>query len=317
MWPMKNIWLKLKLLKPLLKQLNNAEFKSISQKIVLPREELQLSWEMINAQCTDQLLGKEKRILLDLEKWSLVEESSLTQKACAKWIKFGDANTKYFLALVKERTQKKQKLHPTSLTGAQLTDPLDIKEENISFYKSLMGTTSPSIPAVNRLIMMKGPTLSQQQRRELCDDITDQDKAYDSVEQPYLKQVISELGFPDSFISWIMECVRIVNYTVMVNGETTKPFDAAKGLRQGDPISPYLFSMAMEYLSRKLHELRDDKSFNFHPKCAKLKIAHLSFADDLLLFSRGDLKSVNALHQAFKQFLEASGLQAYLHKSSI
>ncbi|XP_070036232.1 uncharacterized protein LOC142178931 [Nicotiana tabacum] len=58
MWPMKDIWLKLKLLKPLLKQLNNAEFKSISQKIILAREELQLTQEMINAQCTDQLLAK-------------------------------------------------------------------------------------------------------------------------------------------------------------------------------------------------------------------------------------------------------------------
>nr|XP_009609612.1 uncharacterized protein LOC104103414 [Nicotiana tomentosiformis] len=103
----------------------------------------------------------------------------------------------------------------------------------------------------------------------------------------------------------------------MVNGKTTKTFDAAKGLRQGDPISPYLFAMAIEYLSRKLHKLRDDKSFNFHPRCAKLKITHLSFTNDLLLFSRGDLKSVNALHQAFKQFSEASGLQTNLQKSSI
>ncbi|XP_075111394.1 uncharacterized protein LOC142181775 [Nicotiana tabacum] len=61
----------------ILTMLNNIEFKSISQKIVLAREELQLTQEMTNAQCTDQLLGKEKQILLDLEKWSLVEESAL------------------------------------------------------------------------------------------------------------------------------------------------------------------------------------------------------------------------------------------------
>nr|XP_016514969.1 PREDICTED: uncharacterized protein LOC107831694 [Nicotiana tabacum] len=135
----------------------------------------------------------------------------------------------------------------------------------------------------------------------------DLQKSYDSVEWPYLNQVISELGFPDKFVSWIIECLRAVNFTVMVNWETINPFDAAKVLRQGDLISPYLFSVAMEYLSRKLHELRDDKSFNFHPICAKLKITHMSFVDDLLLFSIGDMKSVNALHQAFKQFSEASG----------
>ncbi|XP_075109158.1 putative mitochondrial protein AtMg01250 [Nicotiana tabacum] len=102
----------------------------------------------------------------------------------------------------------------------------------------------------------------------------------------------------------------------MINGELTKPFVVAKGLRQGDPMSPFLFAIAIEYLSRLLRGLKQAKDYKFHPRCGKLNITHLSFADDLLMFARGDSNSVQALHACFKQFLVASGLQANLTKSA-
>ncbi|XP_019246435.1 PREDICTED: uncharacterized protein LOC109226086 [Nicotiana attenuata] len=73
----------------------------------------------------------------------------------------------------------------------------------------------------------------------------------------------------------------------------------------------------MEYLSRHLTDLKNNKQFHFHPKCKKLGITNLSFADDLLLFSRGDNQSVAMLKQRFDQFSTASGLKANLNKSSV
>ena len=74
---------------------------------------------------------------------------------------------------------------------------------------------------------------------------------------------------------------KTVNYSIIVNGQTSQSFDATKGLRQGDPMSLFLFAIAVEYLSRLLKGLKDDKQFKYHPRCSKLDITHLCIADDL------------------------------------
>ncbi|XP_070014502.1 uncharacterized protein [Nicotiana sylvestris] len=90
-----------------------------------------------------------------------------------------------------------------------------------------------------------------------------------------------------------MTCVTTVSYTIFVNGKPTRPFDARRGVRQGGPLSPYLFVLAMEYLTRILKTLKEKPDLNYHPRCETLHIVQLSFADDLLLFCRGDVVSIN------------------------
>ncbi|XP_021765925.1 uncharacterized protein LOC110730428 [Chenopodium quinoa] len=95
------------------------------------------------------------------------------------------------------------------------------------------------------------------------------------------------------------------------------PFEAKKGLRQGDPMSPFLFAIVMEYLSRCLYELSLNPDLNFHPRCEKLCLTHMMFADDLLMFSRADSESVKLLFHAFYKFSKASGLSANLDKNEV
>ncbi|XP_075083656.1 uncharacterized protein LOC142167389 [Nicotiana tabacum] len=112
-------------------------------------------------------------------------------------------------------------------------------------------------------------------------------------------------------------CVKTVRYSIIINGEPSIPFSAAKWLRQGDPMSQFLFAIAMKYFSRCLNGLKKKSEFKYHPRCSKLGITHISFADDLLLFARGDVLSVMQLQQRLSQFYEVSGLQANQSKSSI
>ncbi|KAL6552332.1 hypothetical protein OROHE_007696 [Orobanche hederae] len=114
-----------------------------------------------------------------------------------------------------------------------------------------------------------------------------------------------------------MTCMSTVSYQINLNGTLLTPFEGKKGLRQGDPISPYLFVLCMEYLSRMIHTLKDDARFKFHPKCAKLNITHLVFADDLLFFSNGTPEAVYTLLDLFEQFSSSSGLTANKQKSEI
>lgn len=142
-------------------------------------------------------------------------------------------------------------------------------------------------------------------------------KAYDSVEWVFLEKMFQELGFPEQFIKWIMACVRSVSYSILLNGMPATPFNAKRGMRQRGPLSPFLFALSMEYLSRCLGELQLNPDFNFHPKCEKLKLTHLIFGDDLLLFARADASSVTKIMSAFRNFSYASGLEASVEKSCL
>ncbi|XP_057948369.1 uncharacterized protein LOC131144039 [Malania oleifera] len=95
------------------------------------------------------------------------------------------------------------------------------------------------------------------------------------------------LNFLDQMIVWVMECVTTTSFSISLNGRLNGFFKGRKRLRQGDPLSPLLFVICLEYLSRLLKSLEGKFRFKFHPKCKELKITHLVFADDLMLFSNG------------------------------
>lgn len=122
---------------------------------------------------------------------------------------------------------------------------------------------------------------------------------------------------PDSFISWIKACVTTPSYSIPLNGGLQDFFPGKKGIRQGDPISPLLFVIDVDILSKILDKGAIDGRFGIHPECEAPLITHLSFADDVLIFFDGIAESLRGILEILEEFRLISGLRINRQKSEL
>lgn len=107
---------------------------------------------------------------------------------------------------------------------------------------------------------------------------------------------MERMGFHCKWVGWIMECVQSVTYSVLVNGEPTDTIIPTRGIRQGDPFSPYLFLLCSEGLNGLLEQAVVAKSLKGFSLCKYgSKISHPLFADDILLFCRARVEDVSKI----------------------
>jgi hypothetical protein len=118
----------------------------------------------------------------------------------------------------------------------------------------------------------------------------DMSKAYDRVEWGFLEDVMRKMGFARRWIDLIMTCVKIVSYSVLVNKQPHGVIKPTRGIRQGDPLSPYLFLLCAEGLSSLLRGAeRRNAVTGLAISRAGVRINHLFFVDDSLLFCRANV----------------------------
>lgn len=116
----------------------------------------------------------------------------------------------------------------------------------------------------------------------------DMSKAYDRVEWEFLRAALCKMKFPNHLIEVIMRCVTSVSYGILINGEPTPWFQPHRELRQGDPLSPYLFIMCVEAFSGLLlDQMHNRKTHGVVVARGAPEISHLFFADDSLIFFQG------------------------------
>lgn len=147
---------------------------------------------------------------------------------------------------------------------------------------------------------------------------TDMSKAYDRIEWGFLQAVLKRLGFHERWIGWIMICVKSVSYSFLINGAPQGKVIPSRGIRQGDPLSPYLFILCTEVLS-SLCQQAQAKGLLPGVRVARGSppINHLLFADDTMFFCKSSSKCCSALTRLLGCYEEASGKKINLSKSAI
>ncbi|XP_074288232.1 uncharacterized protein LOC141613398 [Silene latifolia] len=146
----------------------------------------------------------------------------------------------------------------------------------------------------------------------------DMSKAYDRVSWDFLRAVLYKFGVPERLILLIMNCVTTVSYQVLFNGAPLKLFRLKCGLRQGDPLSPYLFVLCMEVLSCNVLKAQESGLLKGITLCrGEAALSHLFFADDAVFFLNDRNNSTKNLRLILKKFCKVSGQVMNKDKSGI
>ncbi|XP_058767209.1 uncharacterized protein LOC131640851 [Vicia villosa] len=143
----------------------------------------------------------------------------------------------------------------------------------------------------------------------------DFEKAYDSISWNYLRWIMGRMGFGKRWLKWMESCIFTIHMSVLVNGSATKEFKVQKGLRQGDPISPFLSVIAMEGLSalmKKSVEVGDFKPFKYGEEDY---VDILQFADDTVIIGEPSCDNLWNMKVLLRGFKLVSGLKINFHKS--
>jgi len=146
----------------------------------------------------------------------------------------------------------------------------------------------------------------------------DLSKAYDKVSWNYLEAILDAFSFVKRWITWILALIKSTRFSILVNGAPIAQFTPTRGIRQGDPLSPFLFVILMEGLSRIIRKAKEDiliQGLQPLPSC--LTTTHQQFFDDIMLHGTPSVKEALGFKSILNRFILASGMELNLAKSSI
>nr|XP_023923653.1 uncharacterized protein LOC112035046 [Quercus suber] len=146
----------------------------------------------------------------------------------------------------------------------------------------------------------------------------DVSKAYDRVEWDFLRAIMLKLGFPEIWINWVMTCITSPSFSVLINGKPFGCIAPSRGLRQGDPLSPYLFLLCAEGFTALLAKVEMEERIHGVSICKRApRISHLLFANDSSLFCQATQREVTAVTDILHIYAQASGQCINMEKSSV
>ena len=143
-------------------------------------------------------------------------------------------------------------------------------------------------------------------------------KTYDWVEWLFLEKVMRHLGLGERMISLIMSCINYVSYSVLLNGQPVGNIKPSQGLRQGDPLSPYLFLMCAMRLQSLIHKAKVEGLIQGVSICRSgPRVSHLFFADDSVLFCQAKEEECQKILDILAIYERGSGQKINWDKTNI
>nr|GFA58390.1 hypothetical protein [Tanacetum cinerariifolium] len=286
-----------KLKKPFHKLL--YEKGNLHANVTLLRNELDRIKLALDVDPFNSSLREEEAIFIDAFNEALVlQEKFIKQKAKVDWLRDGDSNTTYFHKAVKRRIIRNRIDVVTNYVGL-LFENERVAVTFVSKYEQFLGQagTTQTFDAADLFLNM----LDTQDALYMTRAITHQE----------IKEALFYMGNdkalgPDGYTAAFFKQA----WDIIADDVTRK-----RGLRQGDPLSSYLFTLVMEVLTLMLYMRVRNAEFTYHRYCSWLNLINLCFADDLFLFAHGDAQSTCVIKEALKEFKHASGLVPSIPKN--
>nr|GEZ73472.1 RNA-directed DNA polymerase, eukaryota [Tanacetum cinerariifolium] len=240
---------------------------------------------------TDEIINLRSSLIKDLNDSNSIGATDLSQKAKIRWSIEGVENSKFFHG-IRNSTRSQTAIRGIFLHGDWVMEPKMVKAEFFNHFSNQF--SKPTSSRIN--IDFEFPSrLNLDQVEEL--------ERHISLDE--IKKAVWECG------------TNKPPGSILINGSPTSEFHFYKGLKQGDPLFPFLFILVMESLHLSFSRVLESGLFKGINLNNSLMISHLFYADDAIFIRKWDISNIKTIVKVLKRFFLASGLKINLHKSKI
>nr|GEW90283.1 RNA-directed DNA polymerase, eukaryota [Tanacetum cinerariifolium] len=302
----------------------------------------------------DVLVNERTSLLKDLHDINAHHSLDMAQKAKIRWSIEGDENSKYFHGVInKKRSQLS--IRGVIVGTDWIDEPTKVENEFLNHFSNRFSKPSSPDITLDTQCLSKFLSIRVRSWKVVYWKIIDQDvvdavheffvsskfsprsnssfitlipkkqdakvagfkKAFDSVRWDYLDGILSNFGFGAKWRGWIQGCLNSAMGSILVNGSPSSKFKFYKGLKQGDPLSPFLFILVKESLHISFNNILNAVSFKGIRIDDHLTLSHIFYADDAVFIGKWNKENVITIVYMLKCFFLASRLKINIHKSKL